>query len=358
MVLIISFLDVTGWIFNLTVFKSIMPLWAPMKLFTSLCFAVSVIVLVILQADLPVFFSKILPMFLSAIICTVSIISLYIHIHIFITGNEPSITQQSSVVFFLAPSENMAFLTACNFLLLGSMLFLLLNNKAKASEIAHILVIPLFLISYFIIVSYTLGVYSATEINRIQVSLYTGIAFCSLTAAILFLRPDTWLLRLLISRNTAGIISRKLLPLLIILPIIIGWFRIHGERLAMFKSEEGVVLVAIAYTFCFLILTLLTARSIEKIDLKRRSVEESLRESEGRLKFHIENSPLAVIEWGHDFIVTKWSAEAERIFGWIKKEVVGMRIDELNMIFEEDIPLLRNNEEINWRKSIESGFRE
>ena len=71
-----------------------------------------------------------------------------------------------------------------------------------------------------------------------------------------------------------------------------------------------------------------------------RRAEERLRASEQRLKFHFENSPLAVVEWNADFIVTQWSNEAERIFGWKKEEALDKRIDTLNLIYEADIPLV------------------
>jgi PAS domain S-box-containing protein len=231
----------------------------------------------------------------------------------------------------------MPFLTSWNFLFTGIILLLFLSDKEELSNIAHLLIAPVFLISYFIIIRRILEVYTASELKQISTSPDTGLVFCGLIGVILLMRPGTWLMKLVTSPDIAGIISRKLFPPLIILPVIIGWLRIHGERIGAIESEEGVVIVAVAYTSCFLILIWLTARYIEKTDSKRRSAENELRESEGRLKSHFENSPLAVIEWGHDFIVTQWSGEAERIFGWTRKEVIGLRIDKLNMIFEQDI---------------------
>lgn len=55
-----------------------------------------------------------------------------------------------------------------------------------------------------------------------------------------------------------------------------------------------------------------------------------------RLEHHIRNTPLAVIEWGHDLRVTRWSERAEEIFGWSEAEVVGKNIDELGMVHPED----------------------
>ena len=78
---------------------------------------------------------------------------------------------------------------------------------------------------------------------------------------------------------------------------------------------------------------------------ERKLIEEKLKESEERLSFHFENSPLAVVEWDTDYIVTQWSKEAERIFGWKATETLGKPIGSLNMIYEEDIPIVNNTME-------------
>lgn len=81
-------------------------------------------------------------------------------------------------------------------------------------------------------------------------------------------------------------------------------------------------------------------KELEREITERKLAEDELQEREQRLKFHFENSPLAVVEWDAGFIVTQWSSEAERIFGWKKDEILGKRIDTLNIIYDEDIPIV------------------
>ena len=57
---------------------------------------------------------------------------------------------------------------------------------------------------------------------------------------------------------------------------------------------------------------------------ERKKVEESLRESEERLRFHAENTPLAVVEWDSNFVVTRWAGYAEKLFGWSASETLGL----------------------------------
>ena len=69
---------------------------------------------------------------------------------------------------------------------------------------------------------------------------------------------------------------------------------------------------------------------------ERKRAEDQLREFSQRLNYHVENSPLAVIEWGPDMRLTRWSGEAERIFGWRADEVLGKRMGDFRLVYGED----------------------
>jgi PAS domain S-box-containing protein len=75
---------------------------------------------------------------------------------------------------------------------------------------------------------------------------------------------------------------------------------------------------------------------------ERKQAEKALQESEERLRFHLDNSPLAVIEWDRDFIVTRWTGESERIFGWSAAETLGKPVVDLKLVYEDDIPIVQN----------------
>ena len=66
--------------------------------------------------------------------------------------------------------------------------------------------------------------------------------------------------------------------------------------------------------------------------------QEKFREMSQRLSYHVDNSPLAVVEWGADMRLTRWSGAAQRVFGWQADEVLGKRMEELRWVHEEDAP--------------------
>ena len=61
-----------------------------------------------------------------------------------------------------------------------------------------------------------------------------------------------------------------------------------------------------------------------------------------RLTYHLENSPLAVVEWDSDFRVLRWSESAEALFGWKAEEVLGKHYDEWQFVFVDDAPAVQS----------------
>src|SRR5437660_5892470 len=69
-------------------------------------------------------------------------------------------------------------------------------------------------------------------------------------------------------------------------------------------------------------------------DQKRN--EEVLHPTNWILSSHINNTPLAVLEWDRDFRLVRWSPQAENIFGWRAEEVLGMPLTGSQLTHESD----------------------
>ncbi|MDJ0593218.1 MAG: PAS domain S-box protein [Pleurocapsa sp. MO_226.B13] len=76
------------------------------------------------------------------------------------------------------------------------------------------------------------------------------------------------------------------------------------------------------------------ARELEK-QVNERTAE--LRQAHQQLFFHINNTPLAVVEWDSNFCVKHWSKRAEQIFGWSKSEVMGKHWRDWQFVLEADL---------------------
>jgi PAS domain S-box-containing protein len=75
----------------------------------------------------------------------------------------------------------------------------------------------------------------------------------------------------------------------------------------------------------------------ERESVERRGSDGASGDAYQRLTYHLENSPLAVVEWDSDFRVSRWSESAEALFGWKAEEVLGKHVEEWSFVFDEDI---------------------
>jgi PAS domain S-box-containing protein len=66
-----------------------------------------------------------------------------------------------------------------------------------------------------------------------------------------------------------------------------------------------------------------------------------LKSAERRLWLQTEHSPIAVIEWDAGYRVTRWGGAAEAIFGWQAEAVLGVHIEALHIVVEEDWPVVQ-----------------
>lgn len=84
-------------------------------------------------------------------------------------------------------------------------------------------------------------------------------------------------------------------------------------------------------------------RQLAKENSDRIVAERELQRALQQLQFHVENSPLAVIEWDNNFQVQRWSKQAENIFGWKAEEVLSQHLLNLQFVYADDIDSVIRN---------------
>ena len=96
------------------------------------------------------------------------------------------------------------------------------------------------LLSFLSLVGYANGV----DFFR-EMALLTGLVMITFSVALVFTRPDEGPMRILSSDTPGGAMARRILPVTIFLPPIIGYFRLLGERAGLYHTEFGVSLSVI-----------------------------------------------------------------------------------------------------------------
>ena len=130
----------------------------------------------------------------------------------------------------------------------------------------------------------------------------TAVMVALLASAVLFARRERDFVRELLSRHYGGLMARRVLPVAIVLPIVLGWLRLQGQRAGWYGTEVGLALYAASNVLAFTGLIWFTARTLNRLDADRRASElrrqQTLREGEARWRALIEAS--AQIVWTAD----------------------------------------------------------
>ncbi len=250
-----------------------------MKPATSMCFILSSVAIVLIQSRASWIFKSLVPKIISVAIIIISVTTVIDSVDLIKKGEAISLKESPILELFLSTGNRMSLLSAVTFIPFGTIIYLLSINRRLASNLAHVLIFPTVLISYFVPISYILNVHSLTKIPEVTIALNSGISFCALSTVVLFVRSDTWLMKVFMSNNMGGIMARRLLPGLLVLPVLIGWLRIRGERAGIFESEIGVVFVALIYSICFIFLIWISARSVNRMDIRRRRADLALKKA-------------------------------------------------------------------------------
>ncbi|MEJ0032777.1 MAG: PAS domain S-box protein [Bacteroidota bacterium] len=97
---------------------------------------------------------------------------------------------------------------------------------------------------------------------------------------------------------------------------------------------------------------------------ERKVAEDKLRLAYKHLSYHVENTPLAVIEFDKGLFIKRWSKRAEEIFGWKASEALNKNVydGDFHIIYNDDMPAVDNiNEElrkgtVNWNVSLNRNY--
>jgi PAS domain S-box-containing protein len=294
LVSIISILTLFGWMIGVDILKSINPHFTAMRVVTALCFLLSAAALVCIKNRSAGHWQIKVSRLFSSAVSTIGLLTIICYLVELQTGHEWAWAHNSFLNFLNVPADRMAIITAILFFVFGFVLILLSIGGRHAADISHALLLPITILTYLVLVGYLFNVKVFYEWLQSAVALNTGIAFGFLCIASFCIRPESWLMKVFTGDESGAIMARRLLPALLILPLIIGWLRIQGERTGVFGSDFGVALVAVTYAICFLGLVWFNARSVNRTDQIRRQAQEALRESEVRYRLLFEQAAVGI----------------------------------------------------------------
>jgi two-component system, sensor histidine kinase and response regulator len=171
--------------------------------------------------------------------------------------------------------NRMAFDTALDFVLIGGALLFLDRRTRWGLWISQHLALAVFTFSVLAFAGYVYGV--ANLYGNTSYIPIAAMTFVVLSAGVLCARPARGLMAVVTSSNVGGVVSRRLLPAAILVPLVFGWFRLRGQQVGLYGTELGVSLFTVANMFVVAALVWWSARLLYRIDGERKLAEQEMR---------------------------------------------------------------------------------
>ena len=171
--------------------------------------------------------------------------------------------------------------TAGALLVLGLALTMLHARLNPLKILAQLFAIWVLLTAVFVLVGYACDLAYFRKVGTyLPMAITTACGALLSACGILALTRDVGLVLILRDRGPAGLMFRVTLPLLVIIPVIVGTLRILAEQEGYVSAQAGLAIQIISNVMITTTLLMVSGLALYRSDLTRREGELALRNSE------------------------------------------------------------------------------
>ncbi|MHB9050219.1 MAG: GAF domain-containing protein [Pirellulales bacterium] len=216
-------------------------------------------------------------------------------------------------------------------MLLGTALLLLSLQGRRAVRVIFLQALALVVVLVALLP--TIGyLYGADELYG--VARYTGIAWPTAVAllalglGVLCARPQDGLMALVTADDPGGMTVRRLLLPTVLLPLVLGWLRLEGERRGFFEAALGTAMMMLIFIVIFSTLSYYAGRRVTQASAATEQKKQLLAVT-------LASIGDGVIVTDPQGRVTFLNGEAERLTGWTNCDAEGRPLPEVFHIINE-----------------------
>jgi signal transduction histidine kinase/CheY-like chemotaxis protein/HPt (histidine-containing phosphotransfer) domain-containing protein len=268
--LVLAVTTIIGWLFDVPLMKNPFPNQPPVAPSTALCFLL--VGAILLSRGWTAVSDTVVKVAAAVGLLIASLIALH-----YLFGSLPDLDQWLSTVELrdhgfapgrMAPNTAIAFILA----------FAALLCREKMRWLGNALLAGLTILAGSSLLGYLYGQPHLYGLGRsTPMALPTAWALVFTACAIFVSRRDAALMRVLLSNGEAGYSARRLILAAIVLPVLLGYLRLTGERLGLFSSELGVAMMVVATIVLFCLIIFSVARFIEEFSTEREKSLDMIR---------------------------------------------------------------------------------
>lgn len=282
---IIGIVVMAGWILNIPLLKSILPIWVTMEFNTALGFSFGGGALWLWHRDPENTSQQQWAKLLAIAVGAIGLLTLLEYTQGWNLDIAQFLLPENIQEMATANSLRMSPNTAFNFILVG-IAILLTTDKNANYQAAQILAIAPFLVAVLGLLGELYGVQSIEGIAAyITMPLHTAIAFLFLALSILLAHPTQGYMAVITSENAGGIASRLLAPWVFPIPIFLAWVILQGYRAELYNSEVQISLLVLLQIAILAWVIWWYSQELSQIDQQKTLAEAELRQ----LNIELEN---------------------------------------------------------------------
>lgn len=276
-VIMIAVCVLGAWLFSITFLKHPIALWISMNPATAVAFILSGSSFLLLNTRIQSKNKHIIASVLAGCVCLIGILKILE----LITGIELGLDSALYAVTSYgtdAVATNFNFMSATAavcFIFVGFSLFLLNMDVFPTPTLAHLLVFITGLVSVFSLLCSAFSV-NADERSMAPLSVNTSLCFLFISVSVLFIQADKGLFKAFTGKASGGMTAKFLVPAAIIIPVLLGYLRIHGEHAGLYNTEFGTALYSTAIIALSFIVLSVNSNSLNKRDAFRDRIEQRL----------------------------------------------------------------------------------
>ena len=281
LVIVLGILVLLGWAFEIIFLMQPFSGLAAMNPITAVCFILLSFSLLMLAGAKKASWRQVAGSALAYIVLAIGILKLSeiilgadIHIDTWLFYSKMKTGVNGYLYNLMAPN------TALNIVITSIALILLNKQNSKKQIPSQLLSLFVGFIAMISVLGYLYHVKAFyVALKYFPMAIHTAIGFLLLTFAILFVHPDKGLMSELSGSKAGAMIARKLIPAVLITPIVLGFVRLYAEQKRLISNELGVGLLVLGIIIIFLFLIWLSARELNKKDEQRKEAEKNLRKT-------------------------------------------------------------------------------
>lgn len=227
-------------------------------------------------------------------------------------------------------NNKMAEPTVFNFLFLVTALFFLSIKKELAFSISQFFSLLCLSLSAIYICAYLFNLNSIIgAMAGTPMALHTAISFILLSIALLFAKPHWGFMKTIMAPSIGGMITRKALPLIILIPFVVGYLRIRGQNDGLYNDEFGAAILVVTTAVLCAIIMWYYGKVLNKIHSEWKNTELNLRLSESKFSnaFSFSGVGMALVSVKGEWIDVNESLC--KLLGYSKEEMYRLTFQDI-----------------------------